>query len=150
MNKKIDIFDGLILPTDAEIRQETSNAKNSRTNTGKTKTKTHIENHKIALAKNGGNKGINNPFSGKTHSEETKKKLSLYRKGRPAHNKGKTASEEARVKMRGKKSEDTKEKMRIGRANRPIVICPHCSVSGKGPNMVRYHFNNCKLNPIKA
>jgi hypothetical protein len=25
-----------------------------------------------------------------------------------------------------------------------IVTCPHCNKSGKGPNMSRYHFDNCK------
>ena len=25
------------------------------------------------------------------------------------------------------------------------VICPYCIAKGKGPNMARYHFNNCKL-----
>lgn len=25
--------------------------------------------------------------------------------------------------------------------------CTHCGVVGKGPNMTRYHFNNCKKNP---
>ena len=25
------------------------------------------------------------------------------------------------------------------------VTCPHCSKVGKGPNMTRYHFDNCKL-----
>lgn len=27
---------------------------------------------------------------------------------------------------------------------RKIKICPHCKVSGGGPNMTRYHFKNCK------
>lgn len=25
--------------------------------------------------------------------------------------------------------------------------CPHCGKTGKGPNMKRYHFDNCKANP---
>jgi len=36
------------------------------------------------------------------------------------------------------------EKAKIQRANEPIVVCPYCGLSGKGPNMKRYHFNNCK------
>ena len=24
-------------------------------------------------------------------------------------------------------------------------ICPHCGKIGKGPNMTRYHFDNCKV-----
>jgi hypothetical protein len=31
--------------------------------------------------------------------------------------------------------------------NRPLKICPYCSVSGKGGNMTRWHFDNCKLKP---
>jgi hypothetical protein len=27
---------------------------------------------------------------------------------------------------------------------RKIKICPHCNISGVGPNMTRYHFENCK------
>jgi hypothetical protein len=26
-----------------------------------------------------------------------------------------------------------------------LVICPHCQISGRGGNMTRYHFNNCKM-----
>lgn len=26
-----------------------------------------------------------------------------------------------------------------------LKICPHCGLEGKGGNMTRYHFNNCKL-----
>ena len=26
--------------------------------------------------------------------------------------------------------------------------CPHCNKIGKGPNMKRYHFDNCKLNKL--
>jgi hypothetical protein len=28
--------------------------------------------------------------------------------------------------------------------NKTTLICPHCNKEGKGPNMYRYHFNNCK------
>jgi hypothetical protein len=27
--------------------------------------------------------------------------------------------------------------------------CPHCKVTGNGPNMKRYHFDNCKLRPLQ-
>jgi group I intron endonuclease len=29
------------------------------------------------------------------------------------------------------------------------ATCPHCGLSGKKGNMVRWHFNNCKLSPQK-
>jgi group I intron endonuclease len=25
-----------------------------------------------------------------------------------------------------------------------LVVCPHCNLEGRGSNMTRYHFNNCK------
>jgi len=41
-----------------------------------------------------------------------------------------------------------KEKMSKSLKGKPhnlkIVICPHCKKEGSGPNMTRYHFNNCK------
>jgi hypothetical protein len=39
------------------------------------------------------------------------------------------------------------ERAKIQRENEPILKCPYCDVSGKGPNMKRYHFDNCKLSP---
>lgn len=30
--------------------------------------------------------------------------------------------------------------------NLAVVKCPHCCLIGKGPNMTRYHFDNCYLN----
>ena len=41
----------------------------------------------------------NHPWFGKTHSDESKQKMSQIRKGRPAHNKGVHMSEEARKRM---------------------------------------------------
>ncbi len=35
-----------------------------------------------------------------------------------------------------------KEKIKI---NYETLVCPHCGKSGKGPNMQRYHFDNCKI-----
>lgn len=40
---------------------------------------------------------------------------------------------------------DTIEKRKITLANRPVIICPHCDKKGKGSNMTRYHFDNCKF-----
>ena len=38
------------------------------------------------------------------------------------------------------------ENAKFQRASEPVLSCPHCKKEGKGPNMKRYHFNNCKLN----
>lgn len=32
--------------------------------------------------------------------------------------------------------------------NLKIVICPYCKKEDKGPNMSRYHFENCKYKKI--
>ena len=60
--------------------------------------------------------GEKGPFYGKHHSEESKRKMSLAKKGKPAHNKGVPMSEEHKKKLsdknKGKKlSEETKQKM---------------------------------------
>jgi hypothetical protein len=33
----------------------------------------------------------------------------------------------------------------IGKHKCREVVCPHCNLSGKGPNMTRYHFDNCNV-----
>jgi hypothetical protein len=82
-------------------------------------------------------KGKNHPLYGKHHSEESKAKISAANKGKyigennPWY--GKTASEETRAKMS------------ISFKNRPILECPHCGKQGKCGNMVRWHFDNCKM-----
>ena len=65
--------------------------------------------------------GKDNAFYGKTHTEETKQKLSKMFKGKPS-----------------------------SRAGMPfrVVECPHCGLRGGGPNMTRYHFDNCKHNQL--
>ena len=67
----------------------------------------------------------NNPVS-----EETKEK----QKGREGYWKGKNLTEEIKIKMRKTK------------VNKIIKTCPYCNLIGSGPNMTRYHFNNCKKN----
>lgn len=66
---------------------------------------------KISLANLGNKKRL-----GKTHSEETKQKISKHFKGKP-------------VKFNPVKI---------------IVKCPHCEVSSNLRIMKRWHFNKCK------
>jgi group I intron endonuclease len=79
-------------------------------------------------------------------SEESRKKISESRKGmkfseehinnlRLSHQ-GNKHTEEQKKKI----SESLKGKEKILK----LVICPHCNLVGKGSNMTRYHFNNCK------
>jgi len=100
------------------------------------------------------------------HSDETKKRMSETRIGKPCP---KTPALIARMKedrkgegnpMFGKThSDETKEKMRIAASNRThtdeskaklsaaakkIVKCPHCDKEGSAAIMRRWHFTNCK------
>ena len=95
-------------------------------------------------------------------SEEHKRKISQALKGKPkpwligsrhgAGNAGKTKSEEHKEAIRQSKlgkqrpefSEEWKQALKVAQARQPIRTCPHCSLTGKGANMTRYHFDNCK------
>jgi hypothetical protein len=68
--------------------------------------------------------------SGMRYSEEGRKKLNRAKIGRQL-------SENHREKLREKSS-------RKGR-NLKLIKCPHCEREGKGGNMTRYHFDNCKF-----
>lgn len=111
-------------------------------------------------------KGEKNGMYNKHHSDESKKKISEFKKGKPnIHIQG-DKNPAKRLDVREKIS-----KSRLGDLNvmkRPEVVeklketcklkkesgykriyksfraCPHCKVSGNGPNMTRYHFDNCK------
>lgn len=82
-------------------------------------------------------KGCNNPMFGKNdHSYG----ISKYGKSCL----GKTYEEihgiEKAKALKEKLSLSGKGKIHIFKS----VQCPHCNLEGKGPNMTRYHFDNCK------
>lgn len=64
-------------------------------------------------------------------TDEIRLKISNSKKGKPSKRKGIGLTEETKAKMKKPKSEKT---------------CPHCNLVGRGGNMIRYHFNNCKEN----
>lgn len=69
--------------------------------------------------------GINNPFFGKKHTEETKKKLSEIRKGK-VWNPGYKHSKEVKIKLSNIRKELLKnpeviEKMRLAQKGKPII-----------------------------
>jgi hypothetical protein len=76
-------------------------------------------------------------WTGRQHSEESRKKISESRKGQQSAFKGKTHSEEVRKKMsmsrKGIKPKQT------------IVTCPHCGKTGPSTGINRYHFDKCKF-----
>lgn len=111
----------------------------------------------------------NNPFKGKTHSDEAKLKISQSKLGKPApirsdtHKKSLSDSlkgrsqkelygdqydkiiEKRREKLIGKThSEETKLKMsqsKLGK-KKPASVCPHCGLYTANK---RWHFDNCKF-----
>jgi len=88
------------------------------------------------------NPKIGNALKGQKLSVETKKAMSDAKKGKSPNNKGKRLSEQTRKKMsmsRTGQISPTKNKVYDKRE------CPHCNLIGGGPQMSRYHFDNCKL-----
>jgi hypothetical protein len=89
-------------------------------------------------------KGEKNPMFGKTvrpwlgrnHTEESKKQMSISAKKRGSNRTGASHTEEQR------------QNIKTGLANRPLLKCPHCSLESRSnSNMARYHFDNCKKKP---
>jgi hypothetical protein len=102
-------------------------------------------------------KKIGEFHKGKKLSEETKRKISEARKGEKHPLYGKKHSEASKQKMseslkgnqnaKGKKhSEATKQKMSesLKGKPKPKITCPHCGKEGGINLMPRYHFDNCK------
>ena len=89
----------------------------------------------------------NKAMLGKTHSEETKQKMSEARSKQIM----KPHTEESKQKMSdakkgNKPTEETKQKLSAAQKgkSKPIIICPHCNKSGSVSNMKRWHFDYCK------
>jgi hypothetical protein len=79
-----------------------------------------------------------------THSEESKLKMRERKLGV-------SLSEETKIKMSKSKigvnkSFETRLAMSNSQKAIPPVKCPHCNKSGHYAAMVRWHFNNCKIN----
>ena len=92
--------------------------------------------------------GENNYFYGKKHSEETKKKMSEKRKGYKVSEEVKKRLSEQRlgIPKSDKQRQEISDRQKISDKNtfRHTVKCPHCSKEGQKPNMIRWHFENCK------
>ena len=136
------------------VHSDESNKKRSDTLKGKSlEEKVGIERaleikQRISKAKLGKPSGM----LGKTHSAETKKKLSE-----------RLITDEYREKLRQSKQgiQFSKEHLtNLSNANklngakrkgipRPKTKCPHCGKVGGNSLMTRYHFDNCKLNITK-
>jgi group I intron endonuclease len=101
-------------------------------------------------------------FSGKTHTDETKKKIGLKHKGKILSNEtklklrncniGKLPSDETKEKIsranRGKiRTEESKKRYRLSKLGikRPTKICPHCQREISDGNYSRWHGEKCKF-----
>nr|QMP83672.1 MAG: hypothetical protein [Caudoviricetes sp.] len=118
------------------------------------KNKTHSENMK----------GENNPFYRKKHKKESKQKMGLSQftpeerkeiiNSRIFTETGKQKLKESGIKNsknfstpEAKSNRDKSLKKYY--AEREELVCPFCGLSSKNKsNMMRYHFNNCKLKKI--
>ena len=101
--------------------------------------------------------GEKNGMYGKILTEEHRYKCGkAYRgKNRPEHSDKIKGNKNGRF-LHGKQTKDflTKDKAEKDKLrkelNRTHLLeskrCPHCCIIGKGPNMTRYHFDNCGLN----
>jgi len=79
--------------------------------------------------------------TGVSLSKEHKLKLSNATKGIPK-------SELTKQRMRKPKTEEHNKKVSIAKKTMKPVVCPHCLLSGNKAVMSRFHFNNCKQNPL--
>ena len=69
------------------------------------------------------------------------KTMSVIRKGKPSHNKGKKG------KPTGPCTNKRKENIRKSRLNTKKLECPHCNKEYDPGNFKRFHGDKCKLNP---
>ncbi len=111
-------------------------SKMSKSAKGKQKSDEHKAN--ISKAKS----GESHHMFGKQLTIEHKTKISESLKGREK-------SEETRAKLsssqKGKSlTEEHKANIRIAKENMTITVCCYCGKEGKGGNMTRYHFENCR------
>lgn len=88
--------------------------------------------------------GENHHRYGIAHTEEAREKIKVKR---ALQIMPKEAIERAAQTRTGqRRSEETKQLLSIKAKNRSSVTCPHCGMNGPGPQMARWHFNNCKEN----
>lgn len=121
----------------AIVLDELAKSKISKANKGL------IRSDKFRLAVSERNKGTKNPFYGKKHSKETKKKHSEFMKLRVGWNHSEETKRKQSVAATGKRKSDS-HKQAISASHNKVYECPHCNKSG-GRMMLRWHFDKCKL-----
>ena len=94
-------------------------------------------------------------------NDETKAKISATKTGVKFSESAKKSFNEKRLsnpdwykKIWGGRPKTQETKTKISAANKgrkfPQQVCPHCGKEGAGPNMTRYHFDNCKSKLAKV
>ena len=96
-----------------------------------------------------GNSGEEHPLFGKSHSGETKQKMSDSRKGiTPSTKQSLHLIKMANSNIGRTHSDESKQKMSDKLKTISKIQCPHCLKSGARGAMARWHFNNCKLKDV--
>lgn len=75
-------------------------------------------------------------LTGRNRMTAARRELYTARKSEGAKNWYASLTDAQRAELKRKQDE--------AKRNYPIQICPHCNIQGKGGNMKRYHFDNCK------
>lgn len=95
---------------------------------------------------------LNGMYGKRLQLEERKRRGDSFRgKKRPEHAIAMTGNKNGRY-QHGKQTKEFTVKRKEYRESQGIyfiretVTCPHCCLTGEGPNMTRYHFDKCKLN----
>jgi hypothetical protein len=95
-----------------------------------------------------GKTGEHHPMFGKTHSDETKERMSEAKKGIPQPNISKAKKGIPQPNISKAKKGIPQPNLSKALKGKPklqkIITCPHCGKSGAANNMHRWHFDNCK------
>lgn len=136
-----------LLPSDADLRDETRRVKQAKTITGRTRKdqSDRVKGNKNPMAgKVSPNRGkempqITSKIKGKKKPEGHGAKVSAAKKGVP------------NLKALGVSRPDHSKAMKDPSRNkgadymRETITCPHCGKTANGPNYKRWHGDNCKM-----
>jgi len=89
--------------------------------------------------------GVDNPFFGKSHTDDTKDKIRDIKKEYYRHNTNKTKDtiwiNNGEISVRHPIDVEIPKDYIVGQIKRE---CPYCKILVGGANAKRYHFDNCK------
>lgn len=112
----------------------------------------HTEETKMKIAKatigKTGNPGSKNGMFNRNHTQESKDIMTLMKTGENNKTTGtvwaNNGVDNIRVDINNIPAGFVKGRFKPYKAIRTEQTCPHCGLTGKGPNMKRYHFDKCK------